>query len=249
MTGLEIILLILGVVIFIASFIIPEQMGGKEEGTDLSGSKEAIDAMIDARMKDAKTELDETVSETVNYAVEKSERSLERLSNEKIAAVSEFSETVMSDIHQSHQEVLFLYDMLHDKQKNLHETVMEADKAEAAVKEAQIELEYQAREAEVKAQEKAQEEKQAEEKAVPPKPEEPANEQFRAIPLSEYPTVEGAKVIEPVPVVENAVSSGDNQNDEILRLHRMGRSNVAIAKQLGLGVGEVKLVIDLFEVG
>ena len=30
-------------------------------------------------------------------------------------------------------------------------------------------------------------------------------------------------------------------------MHRMGRSNMAIAKDLGLGIGEVKLVIDLFE--
>ena len=39
----------------------------------------------------------------------------------------------------------------------------------------------------------------------------------------------------------------ENSNEEILRLHKEGKSNVAIAKELGLGVGEVKLVIDLFE--
>ena len=38
-----------------------------------------------------------------------------------------------------------------------------------------------------------------------------------------------------------------NKNSEILELHRQGRSDVAIAQQLGLGVGEVKLVIDLFK--
>lgn len=38
-----------------------------------------------------------------------------------------------------------------------------------------------------------------------------------------------------------------NNNDRILELHKAGKSNMAIAKELGLGVGEVKLVIDLFE--
>ena len=38
-----------------------------------------------------------------------------------------------------------------------------------------------------------------------------------------------------------------NNNEEILRLHKAGKSNMAIAKDLGLGLGEVKLVIDLFE--
>ena len=37
-----------------------------------------------------------------------------------------------------------------------------------------------------------------------------------------------------------------NHNEKILALHNEGKSNVAIAKELGLGVGEVKLVIDLY---
>ena len=36
-----------------------------------------------------------------------------------------------------------------------------------------------------------------------------------------------------------------SKSDEILRLYKEGKSNVAIAKELGIGVGEVKLVIDL----
>ena len=42
-------------------------------------------------------------------------------------------------------------------------------------------------------------------------------------------------------------ASPGNNNEKILKLHNQGKSNVAIAKELGLGVGEVKLVIDLFK--
>ena len=42
-------------------------------------------------------------------------------------------------------------------------------------------------------------------------------------------------------------SEQTNHNERILEMHRMGRSNMAIAKDLGLGIGEVKLVIDLYE--
>ena len=38
-----------------------------------------------------------------------------------------------------------------------------------------------------------------------------------------------------------------NSNEAILKLHKEGKSNMAIARELGLGVGEVKLVIDLFK--
>ena len=39
----------------------------------------------------------------------------------------------------------------------------------------------------------------------------------------------------------------ENNNDKILRMYKDGMSNVDIAKELGLGVGEVKLVINLFK--
>ena len=41
---------------------------------------------------------------------------------------------------------------------------------------------------------------------------------------------------------------GSNKS-KILELHKEGKSNMAIAKSLGLGIGEVKLIIDLFESG
>lgn len=40
---------------------------------------------------------------------------------------------------------------------------------------------------------------------------------------------------------------GRNNNEKILELHKKGKSNMAIAKELGLGLGEVKLVIDIYE--
>ena len=38
-----------------------------------------------------------------------------------------------------------------------------------------------------------------------------------------------------------------SDKSKILKLHEEGKSNMAIAKSLGLGIGEVKLIIDLFE--
>lgn len=49
-----------------------------------------------------------------------------------------------------------------------------------------------------------------------------------------------------MPTFAGAGGNG-NHNDRILALHNEGKSNVAIARELGLGVGEVKLVIDLFQ--
>ena len=48
-------------------------------------------------------------------------------------------------------------------------------------------------------------------------------------------------------VLEEENMEGENSNDLILELYRNGESIIEIAKQLGLGVGEVKLVIDLYQ--
>ena len=37
-----------------------------------------------------------------------------------------------------------------------------------------------------------------------------------------------------------------SNNEKIRKLYRQGKPAVAIAKELGLGIGEVRLVIDLF---
>lgn len=234
MTGMEIVLLILGIAAFAASFLIPEKRG-EADGQALRLSEEKVQEMVDGQIKDAREKIQSVVDETLTYAVERTERSLERVSNEKITAVSEFSETVLSDIHKSHEEVMFLYDMLHDKQKNLRETAKEVDRTSAIAKETKNELENAA-----KQMLEVQEEKEVREaKAFKPMP---------VLKAASKPDV--GRIIEPaaIPTVEGAGEAGTNNNEKILEMHKQGKSNVAIAKELGLGVGEVKLVIDLFEV-
>ena len=46
---------------------------------------------------------------------------------------------------------------------------------------------------------------------------------------------------------KEASETESNNNDRILKLYKEGKSNVQIAKELGLGVGEVRLVVDLFK--
>lgn len=50
-----------------------------------------------------------------------------------------------------------------------------------------------------------------------------------------------------VSFLQERAADGRNNNERILELYSQGKSKVAIAKELGLGVGEVKLVIDLFK--
>ena len=134
MNWLEVALLVFGVGAFAGSFLIKEKTKESEEGQKID--PELIRSVIDKEMRDAKERVTEVVDETLEYAVEKTERASERISNEKIMAINEYSETVLADINKSHQEVMFLYDMLNDKHNNLKETVKHVDKTAKEAEEA-----------------------------------------------------------------------------------------------------------------
>ena len=141
MEMMEIVLLIAGGIIFILSFFIPDKknVSGKQDGG--AGSvvlaEGELKGLISQEIDAIRTHVDEVVEEAVTYAMEKTERSLERLSNEKIMAVSEYSDTVLGEIHKNHEEAMFLYDMLNNKHVSLKNTVAEVNRtvkeAEAAV--------------------------------------------------------------------------------------------------------------------
>ena len=218
---LEVVLLIAGIVIFIGSFLLPS---GKESGINKEAAKEEIKGLMEEEMQTVRSQMQDKMDETSEDALEKAERSLERLTNEKIMAVSEYSDTVLQEIHKNHEEAMFLYDMLNNKHANIKDTVSKMDKAVKA--------------AEDKAKVKAEENVKTQKENV-------TEEQLTEV-------QEPAETIEPsgspeIGFMGETAEEGQNNNEKILEMHRQGKSTVAIARELGLGVGEVKLVIDLYK--
>ena len=330
MTTLEILLLILGAVIFIASFIIPESKS-ELDAADRQLTQEKLQELLQEEMKNVRSQVADAVDETIHYSMEKTERGLERLTNEKMTAVSEYAQTVLEDIHKNHEEVMFLYDMLNNKHENLKETATEVsmavkeanakvseldaaraaeteidpdvpvepvmedartgepiveenfepislsgieklkrredslhemDKAaESVVKKAiaqspVIPKEKKAAPAEEKAEKPAAPAGKTEEKTVA-KPAKPSEKAKPVKPAENKPKkpAKAKKETKPQQTQESGdialslqpITDSSNKNERVLALHKQGKSNVAIAKELGLGVGEVKLIIDLFK--
>ena len=331
MTTLEILLLILGAVIFIASFIVPESKS-ELDAADKQLTQEKLQELLQEEMKNVRSQVADAVDETVHYSMEKTERGLERLTNEKMTAVSEYAQTVLEDIHKNHEEVMFLYDMLNNKHENLKETATEVSMAvkEASAKVSELDAARAAepeidpdqpiesvmedartgkpiveetfepislsgieklkrREDSLHEMDKAAEsvvKKAIAQSPVIPKEKKPASAEEKdekstepAVKTEEKPAAkpvaEPVKKEKPAKPAESkpkktakakteakpqqTQESGDialslqpitdnsNKNERVLALHKQGKSNVAIAKELGLGVGEVKLIIDLFK--
>ena len=119
---MEVVLIILGIIVFVLSFLLP---AGKKDDTkdSVNISEEAIKEMVGREVEGARSQISDIVDETITYAMEKTERSMDRLTNEKMMAVNEYSDTVLEEINKNHKEVVFLYDMLNDKHENFKNTV------------------------------------------------------------------------------------------------------------------------------
>jgi len=254
----EIILLIAGGIVFVLSFIIPEKAGKSTPDGLGKLAREEIKQLVGQEMEAVRGHVDEVVDEAVGYAMEKTERSLERLSNEKIMAVNEYSDTVLAEIHRNHEEAVFLYDMLNSKHANLKDTVSEVNRTVKEAEETVSSIRKPAEQSFVEISESAEVISEPARNAkkretTGAKPVEAAtSKKTKPTDKSARSNRNEAVEKEPTTVAESggAVVSeddGQNSNEKILELYKQGKSKVVIAKELGLGVGEVKLVIDLYK--
>ncbi len=117
------------------SFFIPDKRNEEGDPKVVQFSEEEIRKLIEKQLNAAKDQISGMVDESINYGMEKTERAMERVSNEKIMAVSEYSDTVLNTIHKNHEEAVFLYDMLNDKHSHLKDTAASVDKSTKQAKE------------------------------------------------------------------------------------------------------------------
>ena len=65
------------------------------------------------------------------------------------------------------------------------------------------------------------------------------------VPITEALRVEPKAAMPDNSMKELTANDPVSQNKQIIEMHKAGKSNMVIARELGLGIGEVKLVIDL----
>ncbi len=280
MTVAEIIILIVGAIVFTASFFIPDKGDSAGSGTVSGGMEErAVKELVEKEIDKYRISLEEATQESIDDKKDMLERYMDRLANEKMMAVNEYSDTVLAQIKKDHEEAVFLYDMIDSKHTQVKNTTAEINQTIKSVKQLQSETESAAVKTASKTTEEVKEvktKKKSDDVATLETSEssfEPLNvtkvevEQKKA-PKSTTKKSAAKKAKDTantlteksdsavdvgnasngeVELMFDSDSNGANNNDRILALHKEGKSNMAIAKELGLGIGEVKLVIDLFE--
>lgn len=218
MTGLEIVLIIAGFVCLCVSFFVSQKKDAKEikeeDGVQVSAVwTEKEEQLIQDRVN-------EILLERQNELVDETEDKMNRLCNEKIMAVDEFSKQLLEKIENNHQEVIFMYNMLNEKEKEIKTIVTEPVKV----------VEPETVVPKVKKEPQTAIEKMQEKEEVAKKE-----------------TKQTTKIVKTKPIEEKSPSAVPGSvNLQIQKMHKEGKSVLEISKELNIGQGEVKLVIALY---
>ncbi len=297
MTILEIILIIIGILCVVFSIAFEDKNKGEKE-------HEVLSTELTEQQKDKiKEQVNEIIDEQISGISEKTEASLDKISNTKILEMNEYAENVLGEINRNHNETVFLYDMLNEKAKEIKTTVKDVNMTKRQVekihaevnsqenasqdndnqsgtmqhntenvttddgtvtnskdvaKERLVELVRQNNEKKkenVEAASNNQAKKVVEAANKSQDTEEPAKAKRTRTKTTKTATAkttskstkEAAKASKEISFDEVQFEKGATNNDKILKLHELGMANKDIARQLNLGIGEVKLVIDLYK--
>lgn len=134
MTALEVILLVCGVICVILSFV----LSGKND--EVVQTENGDPNLTNQQKEEIRKQIDDIVKAELENINERTEASLDKISNTKILEMNEYAETVMGEINRNHNETVFLYDMLNEKAKEIKNTVKDVNNAKRQVEKIQSEV-------------------------------------------------------------------------------------------------------------
>lgn len=285
MTAFEVVLLLCGIICVAVSFIMGDSQKKNTDDKDYDAN------LTEEQKEDIRRQVTDIIDEEMLNASEKTEVSLDKISNTKILEMNEYADNILGEINRNHNEAVFLYDMLNDKAKEVKSTVKDVNVTKKQVEKIQAEVTSAAANPEEdnayadKSGDKSQHRSEHEFRSMTP-------EIVREIDMpvtSEYDDSQendlygtgGADIndgmdmvspqelmavsqmlgqdmqqniqqnIQTVSAQDNGMhdngTHGLNRNDEILSMYESGMDSRQIAKELNLGIGEVRLVIDLYK--
>lgn len=276
MTGLEIALLTIGLIVIVASFV----FSSKSDGDTMRNVKDVT--FTDKQKENIKKQIMDILDEQIENVKEQTEISLDKLSNQKMLEMNEYSDTILQEINRNHNEVMFLYDMLNEKKKEINNTVRDMNVTKKEIEKSKTVPKKQTVIDSIKDMSEdtggfmaSEELLREEQKDVDTRKKDILNQLDAVVEAVSDDVSADLEAVEKKPkkrtstgrtaakrmkeTVKKETLREDNRdpkafetgnnNEKILQLSKEGKSNVEIAKELGLGIGEVKLVIDLFKGG
>lgn len=230
----------------IGSFFVTEKLSPSELNQIAELSEDELKKIIERGMDNARGRIDDQIDEQLDASMERVDRALEKETNSKIMAISDYSDTVLESMNKTHNEIMFLYSMLNDKHTELTGMVSDLQRLAADVRNLEENFKEQT----------AIETSVATTATVNPVT--AVSQVLEADLMATSAVVDtdrtaaeelssaSAPMPESVQEEQQKQSERASVQQQILSLHRDGLSDVEIARNLGMGVGEVRLVIGLY---
>lgn len=236
MTGVEITLILAGIFLILGSFFVQEKLSPRDVDEITRLSEKELKIIVERQLKRANDEVEASIDEMMDESMEIAKRAMEKETNEKIMAINEYANTVIESMNKTHNEILFLYNMLNDKHTELTGLVSQLQQFMEQVKKTEREIVDRISDA-------VNDVPRKKEATVP----EYASVQRTAAVQKTSAEGEAETVKTPSGRKRTPVQDVSSFNDQVLYLHQNGASDVEIARQLGRGLGEVKLVLGLYK--
>lgn len=258
MEPITIILTIVGVLLLVGScFLTGKDTENAETDYDELVKRLAKRELTPEETERIREEVDNIVSEKREEVILKTDDYLSQVANEKIMSVDEFSKQILERLDKNNSDVMFLYNMVTETKEELKTEIANAKKVEESLRmTAEVHREEQKAVAEAELtrmlamEQAASSKKEAEKKSVPrtTKKTETAKKAADKKAAKEIDMVDDISELLAATVreIEEDEINHDLPKERILELHKKGKSIREISRELGMGQGEVKLVIDLY---
>jgi len=227
---LPFVLIIAGMIMIIVSIIVQDRDAKdiKEKTIREQNREQLSREQQENLLAEKKRELDGMLQDRAEDAIEKVDEQLSRISNEKIISVSEYSEQVLEKINQNHQEVVFLYNMLNEKEEEMKKMMT------------QLTL--------PKEQEQTQPIPSIPRKVTMPENDNEDMEMLRGLLYTESEKNRASMQASEYLSTEETIEEQEEKNfrERVLAMYEQGVSVLEISKELNRGQGEVNLIIGLY---
>ena len=235
MEPISIILIVLGIVLLIGSCFFGKDELKEPEYDELLNrlAKRELSAEETERIRQT---VDQIISDKTEEVIIKTDDYLSQVANEKIMSVDEFSKQILERLDKNNSDVMFLYNIVTETKEELKTEIANAKKAKEALNKA---VEKKSEEPAAKKQESVSKPSAAS------KTEQVKRPVIKKEPKEQKPD-EIAALLAATMSREPADLDGDMPKEKILELYKSGKSIRDISRELGMGQGEVKLVVDLY---
>lgn len=252
MAGLEIGLVVIGVLIFAGSFFITEKLSSSDMKEITRISEKEVQNIVDSRIEQSesiiKDRFDDKLEDAVNdFAIRTDEEYVSKMNQ-----MNEYSEKVLETMEKTNNEIVFIHSMLNDKQENVAKLTEKLDITQKQLLQLKNDVDESINSLKEQYNQNISLKKEQEfvtgieATRVETETVKTFNDELieKIADSNDEEVPEGFK--EAVTESSNESHTMSSEESEIVNLYKEGYSEIDIAKKLGKGIGEIKLVLGLY---